>query len=131
MKDIKEFRKEDFKAYDSVYINPAKLYNRIYGIVIANTDYTHDSGYKCIRAYALDIDNNIIGTITDYSDVIHINGIGGYGKYSHYIDSPTSDLVERKSFSIDLLPCGYFRIFKDRSHPFDFNDFIGSDLEIF
>lgn len=131
MLDLRLYTKEDFKKYDHLYISQfGENENNIYGLVIANTGDKHDSGYNCIRVYALDNNNEILGVLTDYSDVIHFNGIGGYGKENNW-NSPISNLVERKSYCIDLLPCGYFRIFKDRSHPFDFSDFIGSDFQIY
>lgn len=131
MNSLTTLTKKDFTQYNNKFLTMHDIrVNKIYSLVIANTGNTHDSGYNCIRVYALDDECNILGIITSYSDVIHFNGIGGYGKERDW-NSPLSNLVERQSYCIDLLPCGYFRIFKGICKPFDFSDFIGSDLQIY
>ena len=132
MNSLSTLTKKDFAEYNKNFLTQHDLQtNKIYSLVIANTGNTHEySGFNCIRVYALDDRNNILGVITSYSDIIHFNGIGGYGK-EWFSKSSTSELVERTSYCIDLLPCGYFRIFKGVCKPFDFSEFIGSDLQIY
>lgn len=49
------------------------------GFVIIPTGELHDSGYMCMKL-ALTYHYEVVGCVSGYSDVIHLNGIGGYGK---------------------------------------------------
>ena len=78
-------------------------------LVILPQRSKHDSGYRNMAFVAGDKDNNPICRIGGGSDVIHIDGIGGYG-YS--LDYKLPDKIKSKSWSIDCLPkSGLLRIF--------------------
>lgn len=75
-------------------------------LVIIGMEEKHDSGYRCIRAVAC-MDNEPICAVTAYSDVINIEGIGGFGRNTGHRDK-----IFPAGFSIDCLPeSGLFRIF--------------------
>lgn len=94
-----------------------------YGIVIVPMNDIHDSGFRCMKFILLDEFMNIVGAVGGGSDVIHINGIGGYGKKFG---------SEKKGYGwrIDCLPeSGCLRLFNDVALELD--DFIGSDFQFF
>lgn len=66
-------------------------------IVILPTKRMHDSGYRAMDFVAIK-DMKPLCRVAGHSDVIHIEGIGGGGYKKEY-----SELVERKSWSIDCL----------------------------
>jgi hypothetical protein len=66
-------------------------------IVIMPTRKMHDSGYRAMDFVAIK-DGKPLMRLSGCSDVIHIDGIGGGGYKRQY-----SDLVKRKSWSIDCL----------------------------
>jgi len=76
-------------------------------LIILPTRQIHDSGYRCMDFVA------VRGTLpvcrlSGCSDVIHIDGVGGYGKWSGEIP----DAILAKGWSIDCLrKSGLFRIF--------------------
>ena len=49
-------------------------------VIIVPTGKRHDSGYGTMK-FILTKENRIVGVVSGWSDVLHINGIGGYGKY--------------------------------------------------
>ena len=70
----------------------------------------HDSGYGRMEFCLVDNDQEPIGRIGGGSDVINLDGIGGYGYswFGRYAKLP--DAIPVRGWSIDLLPCGYFRL---------------------
>ena len=74
-------------------------------LVIIPTARKHDSGYRCMEYCAVK-NGEPIGVFGGYSDVMHLDGIGGYGKWKNTI--PTT--FDRKAWSIDCLPCGYLHL---------------------
>ena len=103
---IQKMTKEDFlavperKSFDS----EIELFN---SMVIIPMDYLHVSGYRCMDFVAVDRKDEPICRLSGCSDVIHLDGIGGYGKY--YISGMNSRPIE--GWNIDCLPCGLLRIF--------------------
>lgn len=103
--DIMEMKKKDFKNL------PHREWNEDIGefdsLVIIPLNHKHDSGFMCMDFVAVN-DNEPICLLSGCSDVIHIDGIGGYGKW---ISGEVPRTVIPKSWSIDCIPCGYLRIF--------------------
>ncbi len=74
-------------------------------LVIIPTRRKHDSGYMCMDFVACN-KNEPVCRLSGCSDVLHIDGIGGYGKWNGCIPK----YVSPKSWSVDCLPCGYLRV---------------------
>lgn len=110
--------REEFEKLD--YFKAADKFN---GIVIIPTNELHDSGYGCMK-FALLKHDEVVGCVGGGSDVIHLNGIGGYGrKYNN------TNMVKRIDWSIDCLPNGLLRLFC--SHKLDIDDIICSDFNLY
>lgn len=127
MKELTNFSPiEEFIKLKTSY-NPNVKFN---GFIIIPTDEIHDSGYKIMKI-ALTDHGKVVGCINGYADVIHLNGIGGYGKHdAGYIER----VRERKGpiidWSIDCAPNGLIRVFCSNTltlHDFPFG---GSDFQI-
>lgn len=82
--------------------------------VIIPTDYLHDSEFRCMEVVALDDNNQPICKCAGGSDVIHLNGIGGYGHTDSYTERVKSQSGPLVAWSIDCLPCGYLRLFTQK-----------------
>jgi len=101
-------------------------------IPVENEDGTidlHDSGYGCMEFCLVDNDNNPICRIGGGTDVVNIDGIGGYGA-DWLSEGRVPRLVQVHGWSIDLLPCGYLRMFA-RGVLFLRDGFVGSNFEVF
>lgn len=84
-------------------------------IVIIPCEELHDSGYRLLDFVGCIKDKPII-RLSGCSDVLHINGIGGYGFnwLEKYRGVPR--LIPPSSWSIDCLPkSGLLRLFCDNS----------------
>lgn len=85
-------------------------------LIIVPTRRRHDSGYMCMDFITIK-DGEPKYRLSGWSDVLHIDGIGGYG--SIYVNDVLGDYskraqlksVECKGWSIDCLPCGCLRLF--------------------
>lgn len=100
---------------------------RFDSVIIVPLDEIHESGYACMK-FILARKGEIVGVVGGYSDVAHINGIGGYG-----LDFDTA-LRTRKvpvtGWRIDCLPGSHcVRLFTSKECVVD--DFIGSDFEFY
>ena len=114
-----EFEKSEFSK-------PSGEFN---GCVIIPTGYKHDSGFNCMK-FALTSHNDVVGCVGGGSDVINLNGIGGYGKYDeHYIERIQTQKVDIVDWSIDCLPNGLIRIFS--SKPLSIDDIICSNFQLY
>lgn len=82
-------------------------FSEFYSLVILPTEEIHDSGYKCMDFVAIDKDGYPICRLSGCSDVLHLDGIGGYGEYKGKLNN----MVVPKGWSIDCLPCGLIRVF--------------------
>lgn len=74
----------------------------------------HDSGFRAMSFVAADEDDNPIGLIGGGSDVIHLDGIGGFG--FDWLDKygKVPDLVPPSGWNVDCLPkSGFLRFFCD------------------
>ena len=96
MKSVTECTRKDFEAL------PLREWNDDIGefdsLVILPTRRLHDSGYRCMDFIAV-IKQEPIYRLSGCSDVIHINGIGGYGKWANRVP----DLIPPIAWSIDCL----------------------------
>lgn len=102
--DIMKMKKSDFK-----YVPKLEYKEKIPkfdSLIIVPTNRKHESGYKIIN-YILVSGSTPVAQICGCSDVLHINGIGGRGRFL-----PNGEFEDKcNPWSIDLLPCGYFRLF--------------------
>lgn len=102
--------KEDFEKVPHVKWNESlEGFN---SLVIIPTDYKHDSGYMCMEFCAVDDNDMPIAILSGCSDVLNLDGIGGYGcdwRETKKIPS----LIPVKGWAIDCLPCGYLRLFSN------------------
>lgn len=118
MKDVKEMTKKELMELKNFI--PKENFT---GIVIVPMNYKHDSGYQCMK-YILLNHNEIVGVLGGGSDVMHINGIGGYGKNPDY----TSRIIRAHDLRIDCLPKSKcLRLFSDEPMELD-SMFCGSDF---
>lgn len=115
--------KEEFENLD--YFEPTDEFN---GIVIVPTNELHDSGFGCMK-FALMNRSEVVGCVGGGSDVIHLNGIGGYGKYEDYHRVLKTGLIKRVDWSIDCLPNGLIRLFC--SEKLDIDKLICSDFNLY
>ena len=103
--NILDMKKKDFKKVPFRKIN--EEIDNIYSLVIIGTKVIHNSGYRYMEFVAIDAKGEPICRMSGVSEVLHINGISGYGDYME----PISDFVKRICWKIDCLPCGYLRLF--------------------
>lgn len=88
---------EDIGEFDSMVILPLRR--------------LHDSGYRLLDFVAVR-EGKPVRRLSGCSDVIHINGIGGYGRYS--IETGIPSLIPPMGWSIDCLKTsGLLQIFSD------------------
>ena len=89
----------------------------------------HDSGYRMIKI-ALTNKGRVVGCVEGCTDVIHLNGIGGYGKFGDkYAERVNTKLGPIIDWSIDVAPNGLVRVFC--SHELEMCDLPLSDLPIY
>ena len=95
-------------------------------IIVVPTDKIHDSGFRCMKFVLYNgRSDEIVGVVGGYSDVVHFNGVGGYGKSFnfHKLEKPIG-------YKIDCLrKSGYLRIMT--AHYLEISDFIGSDFDFY
>lgn len=93
------------------------------------TDELHDSGFRRMK-FALVNGTEVVGCVGGGSDIMHLNGIGGYGKYDKDFDGALKTNKTRKiAWAIDCLPNGLIRLFC--SHKLDIDEFICSDFNLY
>ena len=106
---VQDMTREDFEKVPQRK-NFMSVVKPFRSLVIIPTDEEHDSGYMCMDFVAVDGHGEPIERLSGCSDVLHINGIGGYGNWRATEGIPT--LVKPVSWSIDCLPkSGYLRLF--------------------
>jgi hypothetical protein len=104
-KDINNCTKKEFESL------PKREWGEDIGefdsLIILPTRHTHDSGYRCMDFVAVKREKAIC-RLSGCSDVIHIDGIGGFGEWEG--DIPT--LIPPKEWCVDCLKkSGLLRIF--------------------
>ena len=77
-------------------------------LVIIPQDYPHDSGWMCMDFVAVSKEGEPICKLSGCSDVLNLDGIGGYGR-----DDAMFNHIKPKGWCIDCLPCGYLRLFSN------------------
>lgn len=98
------------------------------GFIIVPTGDLHDSGFGCMK-FVLTLNDDIVGAVGGGCDVVHLNGIGGYG--FDWQKSLTDRMVPVIDWSIDLLPkSGCLRVFSSHKLMIQ-NQFICSDFEVY
>lgn len=122
--DILEMKQKDFKAMP-ITCNREEIPELFDSVVIIPEKHLHDSGWKCM-SYVLCKGCEPIVRVAGGSDVIHIDGIGGYGEWEQ--DIP--EMVKPKGWTIDCLPCGYLRLFSS-SHNLKTSQIGFSDFDIY
>lgn len=114
-------KREEFENLD--YFEPTDEFN---GVVIIPTNKLHDSGFGCMK-FALINGGEVVGCVGGGSDVICLNGIGGYGK--DFCGSLKTNMVKRIDWTIDCLSNGLIRLFC--SYKLDIDKFILSDFNLY
>lgn len=108
------------------YFNPTSDFN---GIVIIPTNEAHESGYMCMK-FALLKGGEVVGCIGGGSDVIHLDGIGGYGNYDQDYETRLKTRMSKiTDWSIDCLPNGLLRLFC--SHNLETDNIVTSDFNLY
>lgn len=120
--NILDLTKEELLAIDN--FSPQKSFN---AVTIIPTGKLHYSGYQTMKLILSD-GRDIVGSVSGFSDAIHLNGIGGYGL--NYEDALNTGKVDRISWTIDCLPkSGCVRVFSGKE--LRLPDFYGSSFELF
>ena len=125
--DIFNMNKVNFKKinYRKSFLSEEPLFDSV--IIIPETT-KHDSGWRNLDFIGC-IKREPIVRLSGRSDVLHLDGIGGFGFNCLMKFGQIPNVVEPKDIKIDCLPCGYLRLW---SNKFKFKVGIGvSDFEIF
>ena len=122
MSDLGKMTRKQFLEIEEHY--PTEPFN---GFVIVPTGKKHDSGYGCMR-FILECHGKIVGAVGGWADVVHLNGIGGYGL--NWERTLSTGTIEVTDWNIDLLPTSKcLRVFSSRELKIE--DIICSDFEVF
>ena len=111
MKTVFDMTKEDFSEVPK-RDNRWSDFGEFRSLVIIPLDYEHDSGWMCMDFVAVSNDGEPICRLSGCSDVLNLDGIGGYG---YWRGGEIPRFVKPKGWSIDCLPCGYLRLFSRSS----------------
>lgn len=122
--NILTMKKEDFEKVP--FRNAETNLDDFYSAVIIPTEDMHDSGYRCMDFVAVNSKKEPICRLSGCSDVLDIDGIGGYG-----LNGVLSDMVDNKAWKIDCLPCGYLRIFAGTSYKLQADSIPVSDYSLY
>lgn len=95
MKNLKEYTLEEFQNMENFGIQ--SLFD---SVIIVPMDELHESGFRCMK-FILCNSGDIVGVVSGWSDVVHPNGIGNYGR--KFMNSYETDLVPNMHLSIDCL----------------------------
>jgi len=114
MKSITKMTRKDFDAVS--YIDSLDRANINFdSIVILPQRHRHDSGYRCIDFVACKKDTAIC-RLSGCSDVLHINGIGGFGYKWSEDGLGVPNKIRPIDWNIDCLPVsGLLRLFLGNS----------------
>ena len=122
--NVLDLTKEELLAIDNC--EPTEVFN---AFVIVPTGKLHDSGFQMMKFILCD-GYHIVGAVSGYSDVVHLDGIGGYGlNYKNTMLTKTTHVV---GWKMDCLPkSGCMRLFTNRGNNLKLQSFISSDFEIY
>lgn len=99
-KDMNEWTRKDFEKL------PHRKYGQDIGafnsMVILPSRRLHDSGYRCLDFVACKGGAPFM-RLSGCSDVIHIEGIGGYGKRKMILNEPLPRMIPPVGWNIDCL----------------------------
>ena len=102
--NVFDMKKSDFKNVP--YVDAFKTSIEPFdSLVIIPTRHKHESGWLCMEFVACKRGEPVC-RLSGRSDVINIDGIGGYGLTKNF----NLGMVEVKGWSIDCLPCGYLNL---------------------
>ena len=90
----------------------------------------HDSGYGCMEFCLVNCDDEPIGKVGGGSDVVHLDGLGGYGADWLYRFQGVPRLIPIHGWTLDLLPCGYLRVWSRRTL-FLKDRYVCSNMEVY
>lgn len=123
---------DTYTDWDKLAPNGRLEFKSFVVIPVENEDGTidlHDSGYGCMEFCLVNRDSEPIGKVGGGSDVINLDGIGGYGdKWLRFTDN--SRIIRAHGWSIDLLPCGYLNVWT-RQTLYIRDGIICSNFEVF
>ena len=118
MADIEKMTKTEFMNLPN-----KKLKGYFNNIIIVPMNELHDSGYRCMK-FILCMDRDIVGVVSGWSDVMHFDGIGGYGRN---LGNFYNQARRMPSYSIDCLPKS--RLIRVMTHELlEAESFVGSDF---
>ena len=100
------------ELYDKISILPHATEGTIVdSILIIPTGELHESGFGIMHMFGI-VDNDIKYFIDRGTDVIHLDGISGYGIYpTDWKENLELQKSPNSQWHIDCLPCGILRIF--------------------
>ena len=100
------------ELYDKISILPHATEGTIVdSILIIPTGELHESGFGIMHMFGI-VDNDIKYFIDRGSDVIHLDGISGYGIYpTDWKENLELQKSPNSRWRIDCLPCGLLRIY--------------------
>lgn len=97
--DIMKATKKDLLALEN--FEPTETFNQI---VVVPTNHKHESGWGCMKFVLLKSDS-VVGVVGGHSDIIHFNGIGGFGEYPDDFNlSLKTHKTDVFAWKIDCLP---------------------------
>lgn len=101
--NIFNMKKSDFK--DIPILSALDNVKECDSVVIIPKNKRHESGYRCME-FVFCKDGEPFAKSFGGSDVLHLNGIGGYGKFNGSLPEsmPITD------WNFDCLPCGYLHL---------------------
>lgn len=108
MRAINVFTATLRELHDIEYEIPKEPFN---GIVIVSTGKVHESGYLCMKLVFVS-GCRVVGCAGGCCDVLHLNGIGGYGL--NYKETIVTQKVDHINWQVDLLPNGCVRIYTSK-----------------
>lgn len=107
MKDINQMSRKEFEKL------PHRKWNEIIicdSIIVLSTRRIHESNYRCMDFVAVK-DNKPVCLLSGCSDVIHVDGIGGYGDNWREKYKTIPRFIPPSGWSIDCLKkSGLFRM---------------------
>lgn len=89
--NVNHYTKKELAAIENFM--PQEIFD---AVVIVPTGKNHDSGFGAMK-FILCRNFKIVGCVSGWSDVLHINGIGGYGKED-------LNMQKRVAWCVDCLP---------------------------
>ena len=104
---VSKMRRHDFDSVPESYAL-GETEEEFYSVVIIPVNKRHQSGYRIMDFVFCDKHQEPICRVSRGSDVLHIDGIGGHGRYINQF--PHSNTRPIEAWTIDCLPCGYLRL---------------------